>query len=533
MKNTIETSLANHLRCFSAAPFLFIGSGFSRRYINLETWEELLKIFCEDLPHNFNYYKSSANGELPKVASLMAEDFFDVWWGNEKYKDSRAENEKFATNRSSPLKIEISNYLKNKKYLFGIDEQLDREINALRDIVINGIITTNWDNLLEEDFFQKQISKTYVGQEELIFSNPEEISEIYKIHGSLTNPNSLILTSDDYDDFKKKNPYLAAKLMTIFMEHPIVFIGYSMSDENIIEILQAITSCLNEENLSKLKDRLIFLHRDSKNEGDSFQNSSITIGENTLMITRITTNDFSHVFRAMSNIQRKIPAKILRQIKSQIYELVKTNDPHEKIYATIDLEDNVRSDELEFVFGVGVKEKFSEIGYSSISSDDLFADIISNETTFDYNAIVNQTLPTLLRRDQYIPIFKYCALSDMSYEQIKNISVLNSKLTLTIDNLLSDSEKAQRTRIQKIYSSIAKLETEHSDNKEKLFKEIILLNTENIDITYLQNLIERNLDFLNKEFYTSNIYPSSTRTAFRKLIRYYDILVFKSQFNMS
>lgn len=29
-------------------PFLFVGSGFSRRYMNTEKWDELLKVFCEE-----------------------------------------------------------------------------------------------------------------------------------------------------------------------------------------------------------------------------------------------------------------------------------------------------------------------------------------------------------------------------------------------------------------------------------------------------------------------------------------------------
>ncbi len=37
-------------------PFLFVGSGFSKRYMNTEKWDELLKVFCEEYSGNdFQY----------------------------------------------------------------------------------------------------------------------------------------------------------------------------------------------------------------------------------------------------------------------------------------------------------------------------------------------------------------------------------------------------------------------------------------------------------------------------------------------
>ena len=65
---TYEQDLATHLREFRSAPFLFVGSGMSRRYLGLETWAGLLERFSEHTGKPYAYYASSGDGQLPKVA---------------------------------------------------------------------------------------------------------------------------------------------------------------------------------------------------------------------------------------------------------------------------------------------------------------------------------------------------------------------------------------------------------------------------------------------------------------------------------
>lgn len=64
------------------------------------------------------------------------------------------------------------------------DKILLEELDLCKKIVIDGIITTNYDNLLEKIFSD---FKTYIGQEELFFHLLKELEKYIKYMA--VNPN--------------------------------------------------------------------------------------------------------------------------------------------------------------------------------------------------------------------------------------------------------------------------------------------------------------------------------------------------------
>lgn len=65
----------------------------------------------------------------------------------------------------------------------------------------------------------------------ILLSNP--YGSVYKIHGSVENPEELVFTSDDYSEFDQRYDLIRAQLISLFVHNPIVFIGYSVNDVNI------------------------------------------------------------------------------------------------------------------------------------------------------------------------------------------------------------------------------------------------------------------------------------------------------------
>ena len=401
----IKETLVEQFKTTGAAPFLFVGSGFSRRYLGLEDWGSLLRKFTAGLK-DYEFYLSSANGELPAVASLIAEDFHDHWWKSEQYKASREKNKAKIRDRTSALRFEICAHLNTISVPSFSDSPYAEEIVILSKLNVDGIITTNWDPFLERLFPDYRV---FVGQNELLFANPQSIAEIYKIHGSSTRPSSLVLTKEDYAEFERQNPYLAAKLITLFVEHPIVFIGYSLSDKNINSLLRSIVNCLGQENLQKLRKNLIFVQR-ALDKNPSIADTFLTIEGIQLPITLVTTDDFSSVYDAMDAIKRKVPARILRMCKEQLYELVKSSDPGEKL-SVVDIDEIESKEDVEFVVGVGVTAALSsapsEVGYQGLAAVDLFKDLVEQDQGLDPERVLSATIPNLSKNCKYLPIYKY------------------------------------------------------------------------------------------------------------------------------
>lgn len=505
----IIEKLSEDLKKFKSAPFLFIGSGFSRRHINLENWKTLLKKFCIDNEQDFSYYNSKANSKLDLVAEYMAIDFHEFWYKAEKFKESRilASDTSYINAIEDPLKYEISNYIKSKT--IDCDYELKQELELLKTISIDGIITTNWDLLLENLFPD---FKVFVGQGDLLSSLSLGIGEIYKIHGTVNHPPSLILTQTDYDNFNIKNPYLAAKLLTIFLEHPIFFIGYSLSDENIREILKQISFCLSENGIKNIENSLFFIEPIFDNSEDTYEKTVISINDKdknlsiSLPITLIKAKDYSKIYSALSKYKRKLSVKQLRLIKENIYEIVRDNDPKGRVSL---IDPNSDINEVDFVMGVALKNDLTNLGYTIPEIHEILEDILLDNKNYDYSKIVELTLDKL--RPPY-PMFKYLRMGD--YLNDNNISI--KPISLKIRNILEKDflDKKQTIRSYN-YLKKEKISYDYTLNCDLLIACIIKNGVDSINLKKLKEMLV--------ELFKTN--PELSRDSrFKKMVLVYDWL---------
>lgn len=162
---------------FNTTPFLFAGSGVTRRYYGLPDWVGILTHFANMVKKDtfaYRYYENRAGEieniteKLPLVASYIEKDFNDAWFNKEEGIRSASENVETAVARGvSPFKAEIGEYIRS---LSTVDPAYAEEVEKLKSIAKNnlsGIITTNYDCFFEDVF---DGYKTFVGQDELVFS---------------------------------------------------------------------------------------------------------------------------------------------------------------------------------------------------------------------------------------------------------------------------------------------------------------------------------------------------------------------------
>lgn len=496
-----------------SAPFLFVGSGLSQRYLQTPNWVGLLKKLASLTAFPYYYYNSKANGNLARTASLIAEAFHDIWWSDKKYQRERKTYEEQCRTKSFPLKLQASNYIRGLSYLDRIPKECQGEIDLLHEARVDGIITTNYDPLMELLFPDYTV---YVGQGQTLFAQSYSIAEIFKIHGSCEDPSSLVLTEEDYIDYNSRNAYLAAKLLTTFLEHPIVFLGYSLQDENVRAILASVVDCLDEEHIEKLSQRLLFVQYEHEAKEPDLVEHTMSLGKRDLRLTLVKCHDYSPVYEALASTERQLSAKLLRQIKEHLYEIVTTNDPSGRIYV-VDIADLDQKKDIDFVIGVGVAKNVAlpEKGLVATNIADLCRDVVSGGHDYDSSAkrVVNTLLPNLFRgKTKLIPIFKYlekAGLLDSNGRPIRELipdSVM-AKALLERSEFYSPSYSSKRGAVRG--KSIQELERKYKD------KAIYYVTLVDPDLDLLERYLRDNIGILDGD-------DQGKADCYRRLVCIYD-----------
>jgi hypothetical protein len=103
-------------------------------------------------------------------------------------------------------------------------------------------MTTNWDSEIHEHLIRigSYYSVCSNTRTEITQITDETTKKIYMLHGVLTDPGSMVITEDDYQEFKTGDSrrYFRETLKSILRTLPVVVIGHSMSDPDIQTILE-------------------------------------------------------------------------------------------------------------------------------------------------------------------------------------------------------------------------------------------------------------------------------------------------------
>lgn len=544
MVDKFEQDVKQIFSKFDLKPFLFVGAGLSIRYYNLPDWKSLLMSITEkyiDVGNSFAFasIQEEAENEIndrikkiqsfedysrnhfmedyekkfntyPIIASKLCRKFNQKFYssgGDFPFKLKEHEVLSLKKHEISPFKLLVAKYLESMK--FKTDEYLNEIVN-FKEIEqhLAGIITTNYDDFLESHLK----FPVYIGQDDLFnVSTTYKLGEIYKIHGCLSKPNSIVLNEEDYKNIYERYQYLSAKLLTFFIEHPIIFIGYSISDKNIKDILVDINKCLNGETKEKIANRLIFIERTD----DINKQAIIPFQEQAsgLMFHKIILKDFNILYKAILEVNDSVPTRIVRLVQDKIATLVKTTDSTKKVYYGSELENPNISDDKLVVF-IGTKDKLSTFGYAGIRVQDIHKDVVFNNIGFKAEELFELSLPIMpyIERSK-IPLWKY--MNDCGYKKEYARHIIKKPSEVITENLIS---KKYIDLVKKCLSINDIIKLELPKNVEI---SAVLYKIESFKINEIESYLKNN--------FKSQIDNKINKTNFRKLITAYDCLKYNTK----
>ena len=196
---------------------LFIGAGFS-----YEANAPTARMLCETILSQFDNEQQRRNHVNDTLADLTNYYVEEICSGS---------------------RNDLINLLQ-KQFTFKPNRMDDHQ--ALAKIPhFHDIFTTNYDTLLEDSYdsqdcqvIRKDVDCAYIDENKPV--------RVYKIHGDFLNQDFVVITSKDYEKFfnNKTNPQMWDIVKHHFLTKHILFIGYSLEDNNILQLIRTISDCI-------------------------------------------------------------------------------------------------------------------------------------------------------------------------------------------------------------------------------------------------------------------------------------------------
>ena len=324
-------------------PIVFIGSGMSKRYLdNSPTWNDLLEEYWKKLNldksmnfysylHNINdEYKDKPKNELDfltntKAGSKIEEIFNKAFFDNKlptpvpnlTIKDAQQ-------NHVSPFKYDLAERFKS---LTQRNDIATGEFELFSDFLQKSriIVTTNYDSLVEDTItkYSSQKPKIYIGNSGFFDESSDGWSEIYKIHGSSTDPNSIVINQSDYDEYDKNSILISAKILSSMIDSPIIFLGYSLTDRDIRKMLADFSKQLPQEDARKSANR-IFVVEYKENE-QKLEEQIIKDSDLNYNYTLIQTDNYKSLYSEVIKIDEGVTPYEVRKFQRIIKKIIVTS----------------------------------------------------------------------------------------------------------------------------------------------------------------------------------------------------------------
>nr|WP_280925111.1 SIR2 family protein [Bifidobacterium sp. ESL0784] len=95
------------------------------------------------------------------------------------------------------------------------------------------VLTTNYDSVIES--LMPGSTLTLLPEEK--FVKTRNLTPVCHLHGSVTDPQSIVITDEDYTRFFRAGNYWQSRLSFLAKEHVMLMVGYGLGDSDVISAI--------------------------------------------------------------------------------------------------------------------------------------------------------------------------------------------------------------------------------------------------------------------------------------------------------
>lgn len=516
-------------------PMIFIGSGISKRYLkDYPSWIELLEEYWDVVEPGKDFFEAITKIKYKlgtennydndfdldydtniEISSIIEEKFTEKFYNGEITVENFTAKQAYYTN-ISPFKKDLSNRFSSYEI---IPEMLE-EVELFKEVLNKSqiILSTNYDEFIENTFSQGNSGiepQVFIGQNGL-FKQTTNWGEIFKIHGCVKDPESIIISEKDYERFNDNSVLISAKIISLLLNSPIIFLGYSLTDRNIRKIIRDFSKSLSAEEKEIMKDRIIIVDwKKGVNKLVEYKKS-----ENGLdcTYTVIETDNYTAIFKELLNINQGVYPSEVRKFQNIIRELIVNSGKKGSLKSVLispqqldELGDKINDENL--VVALGDSTLIFKLPDLPTYMEEFFYSKGQIHTDIALKFATTQNAQARL------PLFKF--LKDVELEQTSLTAHEKEKITQRIENfgdIDSSIEKINSSNKITFDSLNSILEEGYRETKEM---DVISYNIERLNLNeieqYLITKFEQNKEKGRVKYHS----------AFRRLALLFDIKKYK------
>lgn len=220
----LEEAIKNNTLVF------FVGAGCSIP-LKFPSWKELIESILQQL---IVKYGTTSDTNFQNILTGVQSDSKSLFEALNLIENDASRGTIYKTKSKEIVNTEIENVSKTLP-----DKS---EVHSLLWSISTKIITSNYDNVLEK-YKPKDINLKIFGNTNAFQSLKSQTIDaqfLYKIHGEIDNPESMILFESDYRQIYEKDNYNNDALATHFKDKTLLFIGFSLTDPFVNDLFTKI-----------------------------------------------------------------------------------------------------------------------------------------------------------------------------------------------------------------------------------------------------------------------------------------------------